>query len=87
MLQKAGKEEQTIMTLTDGEEFKACTPPEYIRRANAREGRMKRATDFSDFISFLRERIGAGTLTDIPDMVLDQIVTDYLDRNEARAGR
>ena len=87
MLHKAEKDPQTTMTVTDGEEFKTYTPPEYIKRANARDSRIRRATDFSHFISFLRERIGAGTLTDIPDMVLDQIVTDYLDRNEARAGK
>jgi hypothetical protein len=86
MLHKTEKESQ-IMTVTDGEEFKACSPPEYIRRANARESRARQATNFSHFIVFLRGQLGDQTLSDIPDMVLDQIVTDYLDRDEARAGK
>lgn len=69
--------------ITDsGETIYACSPIEYIKRANAREHRTRHEVDLKDFIAYLMPRIDVST--NIPNETLDEIIAAYLDTVEPK---
>jgi hypothetical protein len=67
----------TTTALTGGETIHYCSPPEYIKRANAREHRRRYEIDLKGFVPFLLSRVDVST--DISDATLDAVIADYLD--------
>jgi hypothetical protein len=55
------------------------SPPEYVKRANAREHRERHAVDLHQFVDFLVHHRckGAAVMRNLPDAV-DTIIADYL---------
>ena len=58
------------------------SPPEYIKRANAREHRVKHAVDLAHFVSYLQT--SAGLLREMPESKIDVLIADYLNETEPR---
>lgn len=58
------------------------TPVEYVKRANARENRIRHATDLNHFVDHLRAAVHDTPLTRIMPADLDRIIADYLDAKE-----
>ena len=71
------------MTITGGQVIHAFSPPEYQRRAAAREKKIADTDNLQQFVDFLRDRLEGHALTDVPNDVLDTLVDDYLKTKQA----
>lgn len=74
--------DSTTFTAEDGVTIYACSPIEYIKRANAREHRIKHQVDLKDFIAFLMPRIDVSQ--NIPNEDIDALIAAYLDTVEPK---
>ena len=67
------------MSNTDTEtddEVRYLSPPEYVKRANARDSLVKHSVDLHHFINYLQT--SAGLLREMPETKIDVLVADYL---------
>ena len=72
-------------TDTDGDqkvEVRYMSPPEIIKRANARDHQVKHAVDLHKFITYLQT--SAGLLREMPENKIDTLIADYLADGEVK---
>lgn len=68
-----------IDIVEDSEVVHYVSPPEYIKRANARDYRVKHAVDLQHFLTYLQT--SAGLLRELPENKIDVLIADYLDQS------
>ena len=73
--------DQVTITAPNVETIYSCSPAEYVKRANARDMRMRDSRNLTYFAAFLMARIGESHT--IPADELDGLVGEYLDGIEA----
>jgi hypothetical protein len=59
------------------DEVRYMSPPEYIKRANARDSRVRHAIDLAQFITYLQT--SAGLLREMPENKIEALIAEYLD--------
>lgn len=67
---------------TETTEIRYLSPPEIIKRANARDHQVKHAVDLHKFVTYLQT--SAGLLREMPENKIDTLIADYLSDGEAQ---